>query len=260
MVDADIQNIEEQQVDEQKESRYKVAREISVDYPYYSLDESIDFVKKIYSIAGRSSISVEMIASSLSVKTNSNSFTYSLSSARQFGLITKNNDQISLTEKAKQIIVPSPDFNVDEILKELVQSPPLYKTIIDKYEGLPLPEQGTLSNVLFHEGVVEAKKTKAAISLIKSLEFSGIMTSDRIIHNNSETMPEAHNPVKDNGQNVKKVEDKKIEYMDQPASPGQQILNLALANNRCVKIALPSDINHNEVERLKKVLDNVIVE
>lgn len=253
----------------QKELKQNLPREVSIDYPYYSLEESIKLAKTIYKVSGRTSCTSELLASALNCKTTTNSFTYSISSARQFGLLTKTKDVITLTNNAKQIIAPIPDTKIEDVLKELVTKPQVYKKLIEKFNGLDLPETNVISNLLLHEGVVPTKKDRAADVFVKSIQYAGILDQDHKINigseevkpENKEVKPENKEPVNNNGENELVQPDIKKIALDEPTIiKGQQSLYLGLANNRNVTIVLPMDITVKEVDRLKKMLDLAIVD
>ena len=259
---------------DETETKQKITspKERSVKYPYYNLKESIEFVKKVYEVAGRSSVSIELLASHLKLSTTTASFTYNVSTATQFGLIIKNKDDISLTDKAKQIIVPSPEIKVENILKELVQLPTLYEKLIHQYEDTQLPPTESLANVLYHLGIAGNAKDRAAQIFVESAQYSGVLTQDgkitirstpihqdvQIISKSTPIHEQEEKDVLKNNEEHEHTYPEKIEIIEPISTNSQHNLSIVLSNNRYAKLVIPNDITTMEVEKLKKMLDSLV--
>ena len=75
----------------------------SREYPAVTLDTAIAFVEKLKDYPQNKPISYEFAASTCGVKTTTNSFKYTLSAAKQYGLIaTSAGKTITLLDPAKQ--------------------------------------------------------------------------------------------------------------------------------------------------------------
>ena len=116
--------------------------------------------------------------------TTTRSFSSKISSARQFGLIAVENQVAKLTDDGKRLIFPTSTDETKRIRIKCFCSPPLYRKLIDRYEGKALPSQTALENLLLHEyGISTAAKTTASQMFLHSIEQlalsqSGILVLD----------------------------------------------------------------------------------
>lgn len=152
----------------------------SREYPAVTLSDAIAFVEKLKDYPQNKPISYESAASACGVKISTNSFKYTLSSAKQYGLIaTSVGKTITLLEPAKQFARPTKSQEELRLLKvECFKSPKLYAELIQEYEGQSLPQQQTLENILISQySILPAVAKGAATTFITNATDIGIVQS-----------------------------------------------------------------------------------
>lgn len=242
----------------------KVPREKSTLYPYYDLKESVEFAKLVQGIAGKGSASEDALAAELKVTVRTKSFTYKVSSARQFGLLSKTNEGLQLTDRAKRIINPvNEETDVPALLKEAFQLPPLYNKLIAKYNGVKLPALQSIANLLCNDhGITVVAKERAAKVFVNSAQYAKVVDSDGIlIAKERDIYPdEEENKI----QTPQKDFSSPTDIVDQPLTLEKQLeyqtVQLALSGGRNAKLVVPRDITSKEVDRMKKLIDLLVVE
>lgn len=240
-------------------------REKSALYPYYGLKDSLDFAKKVQKLAGKGITSEQALAAELGVSTTTKSFKYNISSTRQFGLIFKTKEGVQITERARNILNPVDLKEVPSIKQESLQIPPLYKIIIKKYEGMELPSEASLANLIYNDHrIAGAVKDRAAKIFIESARFSNaIDESGKLILGNIDQYPNENNTNEEKqepqeiGEDIESIKENRLTE-ERMSSYGT--VELALSGSRIVKLIYPADLNSNEVERIKKLVDLLVVE
>jgi len=224
-------------------------REKSRKYPYYDLKECIEFAELISKIGGKLEAPISAIVSSMGIKSENNKrLNYSMSSSEQFGLISKSNKALKIIELAKKIIFYEDEFQKKEAIMEAFKSPPLYKELIKRYEGLEVPE--TLPNVLYKLGIAQSKIKRATITFKRSARFVGALDENNILMTKtSETQEPGEVP-----------ESVSEQISIPPVSSGYHNLSLSLSNGQSAKLIIPKNISKEDVEKLKKMLDVLVSE
>ena len=245
----------------------KQSKERSVLYPYYDLKDSIEFAKIVHKLAGKGIVADNVVANELGVKTTANSFTYKISSAKQFGLITRTKEGLGATQRIKNIIFPVPSVDIVSMYKDAVKLPPLYAKIFQQYSGEYLPEKDGLSNVMVHQGVAQNAKNRAAKVFLSSIKFAQCLDSENILDSSKESnadeefdeeISDHNNDNQEQYTPSSNLEEKfNINNFD---NIKYQKLDLALANDRNAIIIVPKDINKKDVERLTKLLELTVIE
>lgn len=149
----------------------KKSKPKSKEYPAVTLDAAIAFVEKFRDYPQNKPISYDVAAETCGVKATTNSFKYTLSSARQYGLIsTSSGKTISFLEPAKRFARPTEGANALQALKfECFKAPKLYSELIAEYTGQSIPQPQTLENILVnHYGILPAVAKGAAATFIKT--------------------------------------------------------------------------------------------
>lgn len=152
----------------------------SREYPAVTLAAAIAFVEKLKDYPLNKPISYETAASVCGVKITTNSFKYTLSAAKQYGLIsTSAGKTITLLEPAKQFARPTKSQEELRILKiECFKAPKLYAELIKEYEGQSLPQQQTLENILVNQySILPAVAKGAAATFITNANDLGVVQS-----------------------------------------------------------------------------------
>ena len=120
----------------------------SREYPAYTLNETIEFLKNVKDFPKDKAIGYDTVAEQIGVKSCTKSFLYKISSARQFGLITVSARTITLTANAYEILFPTKsEKELNEIKKSCFATPSIYRELIESYSGKELPNEKTLKNI-----------------------------------------------------------------------------------------------------------------
>lgn len=150
----------------------------SKEYPAVTLDQAIDFVKKFKDYPVSKPISYDVAAKECGVSSSTKSFRYTISSAKQFGLIsTSTGLTFTLLEPAYRLVRPTESEAALKALKiECFSTPKLYAELIPDYIGKSLPSVGTLENLLvnYHQ-IMPAAAKGAAQKFIDTATELGIV-------------------------------------------------------------------------------------
>jgi hypothetical protein len=231
-----------------------VRREKSVRYPYYNLEDSLGFAKMIDQIAGRKDAPISAILEHMGIKSENNKqLNYKISSSEQFGLISKHNKSLVVTELARNILSPPGDESQkQQLLLEAFQSPPIYKQLIEKYEEKELPV--VLPNVLQNMGIVKSKIDRAAKVFKQSARYANALDEEsklQTLNIENKRLETSETPL-----DSTKTKQTQIESISQ----GCHNLNLSLSNGQILKLSIPVNISKQEVEKIKKMLDVLVIE
>lgn len=151
----------------------------SVRYPAISIDECIDFIRKVDKLGGQS-ISYASILSMLNLKSQTTkSFQARISAAKQFGLLQTGQGTAQLTDTARRILYPNEGQEESERLKiEAFGKPPLYEKLIERFKDKALPEPTQLGNILMNEyHIIKQVKDIAANCFIESANSLGLLAT-----------------------------------------------------------------------------------
>lgn len=152
----------------------------SREYPAVTLADAIAFIEKLKDYPQNKPISYETAAGVCGVKTTTNSFKYTLSAAKQYGLIaTSAGKAITLLDPAKEFARPTKSQDELRIMKiECFRTPKLYAELIQEYEGHSLPQQQTLENILINQySILPAVAKVAAATFITNAADIGVVPS-----------------------------------------------------------------------------------
>ena len=161
------------------DSDVKKSKPKSKEYPAITLNKAIEFVKKFKDYPLGKPIAYDVAAKELGVSSATKSFRYSISSAKQFGLIATSTGQtFTLQEAANFLIRPTTEAEttIKAIKNKCFSTPQLYNKLIHEYDGKSLPSVGTLENVLvtYHQ-ILPAVAKVAAQKFIDSAVELGIV-------------------------------------------------------------------------------------
>lgn len=151
----------------------------SARYPGVPLDEALEFCARI-DARGLDGLPAATLAEGLGYSNvRTNTLSARLSSARQFGLMTLENDRYTLTPLARAILHPIDPSQLPRLHREALREPPLYASLASRYAGRRLPDAATLANVLYHQDQITATaKRVAAESFLASVRFAGALGDD----------------------------------------------------------------------------------
>ena len=150
----------------------------SKEYPAVTLGQAIDFVKKFKDYPISKPIAYDVAAKECGVSSSTKSFRYTISAAKQFGLIsTSTGLTFTLLESAYRLVRPTEsEAALKALMIECFSSPKLYAELIPDFIGKSLPPVGTLENLLvnYHQ-ILPAAAKGAAQKFIDSATELGIV-------------------------------------------------------------------------------------
>jgi len=167
----------------EKEGNIKDSKVRSRLYPRYDMEEAINLIQ-VVSKLGRKNVSESSVAADVSKSVTNSGFIGRISSAKQFGLISKVGGKLTLTQLGNEIMFPSDDLTKAEAIKKAFTMPTLYKELIDGFIGTKIPEHTSLGNRLLDYGIEVKAKDVAAKVFIKSAEYAEVIQNGILIIEN----------------------------------------------------------------------------
>lgn len=168
----------------------KKAKIKSKEYPAITLDQAIVFIKKLKDFPIGKPISYDAAAKEMNVKPTTKSFTYTISSARQYGLIsTSAGKTLFFLDPANRLVRPTESERTLTLLKlQCFSSPKLYGELIEEYNGKSMPATNVLENVLVsYYGVApKAAKTAAQTFIDTANELGAVKSGVLSTENNTD--------------------------------------------------------------------------
>lgn len=148
----------------------KQIKQKSKEYPAYSINQAIEFIEKLKFFPRNKPIAYATAAEELGVKATTKSFTYKVSSAKQYGLITTSAGTLKITDIGNEFLFPTKsEMELKNLKKQCIVNPTLYKELIEAYNTKPLPELRLLSNILVQSyGIIPKVSENAAEIFIQS--------------------------------------------------------------------------------------------
>lgn len=134
-------------------------------FPIYPLSTALDIIEKIEN-NGAGSLPESALAISMGMSVKGSGFQLKVLTAKQFGLLTKQGDNLVNTQLAKSILKPISAEEKINALAQTFHNIPLFKAVSEKYEGSPLPLDEALKNVLEREFKVVHDRVSSAYSML----------------------------------------------------------------------------------------------
>jgi hypothetical protein len=162
-------------------------------YPYYDLEESLEVARAVGKHGG-SGVRDVALAKEINREATSRFFNYYLSSAKEFGLVTRDRVEdgmrTSLTDLGRRLIVKIDEATTRADRMRAFLTPKLYRALAQRYKGIELPDVEGLANLLeLDYGLVGGVKVPAAEGFRKSAAFAGFLTADGRIEFSEEGAP-----------------------------------------------------------------------
>ncbi len=154
-------------------------RSRSTRYPAVPLGEAIEFCKRIDD-RGLDGLPATAIAEGLGYSNvRTNTFSSSLSSARQFGLLAMADERYTLTALARSILHPIEPGTLPRLRREAFREPPLYASLSSRFQERRLPDPTALANIVYHhDGITASAKQAAAEAFLASARFAELVDAD----------------------------------------------------------------------------------
>lgn len=244
-------------------------REKSALYPGATWAECIEFIKNIDSF-NLKAISYQELAKKYGLSsTTTKSFTAKVGAAKQFGLITTaQGNTIQLTDASKKLLYPTGE-SVRNIELACFSQAPLYSKLINKYDGIALPSQELLANILMNEHrITRAVKDSAAKCFLESAEQLGLIKGGILCYSDVEHEPEvsvAKRPAVENVDSetqapLSPVHLATSQVVHIPASSESDFITQAIpfASGKIARFIIPVDATEDDLLLLHDMFDVLI--
>lgn len=230
--------------------------ERSIKYPYYDLNECLNFVEKIKNIGGRKEAPIPSILKEMNVKDVSNKrYSYSVSSAEQFGLIEKTENGLKVTDRVMVILFPTEgESQRNAALKDCFKRPNLYTIIISQFDGLDLPGGEILRNTFLHYGIAENVVDQAVRSFIESAKYASVLKNNKLCVTVTEDNKPPQQKNKDTDSTDQLPKNDPSEYLPTDIN-GYNKVELSISSGKKVTVIIPTDCKKEDIDKLKRLLD-----
>lgn len=241
-------------------------------YPSYELETCFQFANEIYDAFGKVDFNSTADISE-SVGKAYSTLKQKFSSTAQYGLLElKKKHGFKVTELCYDIRVPKNDQHKKEVLVKAFSSVPLYKKLLEKYNGEHFPSTSGLKPLLIREYEITESAVNICMKvLFKNIEYLGLMKDgilliDNIVNSNEAGKSNIHNTEEEAGTNNSKnksdnpsppdtIDEKKdTEKGTKPemgTSEGfRELIPIFLDANRTAYLKIPNKFNEDDLEYL----------
>jgi hypothetical protein len=146
------------------------------------MEDTLSFVSVIEKIGGRN-VSEAVLLKEVHIKDpRTKSFWGKVVSGKQFGLLTVEGRNYTLTEWAKLILRPKDEESKKETLRNSFMNPELYKELCEKFGGQQILPVKTLANILYHDHRINVNASSdAAKAFVESAAYVGLLDADNVL-------------------------------------------------------------------------------
>jgi len=227
------------------ENKIQRLRNISAP-PMKSLEDSINYSKKLYEVYSHNRFTKAEIASVLSFSASSGGFAYVLSSLRAFSLITQDRDGFCVSDLFKRINISekgSTEFR--KLCFEAIAGVPLYAELLNEYK-LKLPPCNIVAQKLELGRKIHKNTAKTIANIFEeSLKYAGVLdTNNNLLPIRNDINPAIHETM-----NLNEVVDTTIQKAKNNLS-----IDIVLSNERVAKVIYPIDISAEDAKKISNVL------
>jgi len=144
-------------------------------FPVYDMDMALKVANKV-DTQGAGTLSEASLAMDLGLSAKSSGFQLRVATAKQFGLIERRGNNLCTTELAKGIFRPVSGEEKKGNLARAFYNIELFRAIGDRFDGVPLPNDTDLRNLLERElGVKRERVGDAFSTFMKSAKVAGLL-------------------------------------------------------------------------------------
>ncbi len=148
----------------------------TIEFPYGDEDMAKDVAKTIFHHGGQQGTIHQLAAWLNHDSLTSGAFRLKYTTARTFGLIDVNHEEVKLTELGRKIV----DENLERQARvEAFLHVPLYKALFEKYKGYTLPNDVGLEQEMVTLGVTLKQSNKARQAFQRSAQQAGFFEQGR---------------------------------------------------------------------------------
>ena len=144
-------------------------------FPAYAIATALQ-VAEIVENDGGGSLNEATLAMAMSSSAKSSTFRLKTLTGKQFGVIAKSGENLQTTPLGKAILKPTHDAEKAAALAEAFLNIPLFREVTQRYKGQPLPNSGSLRNILERElGITNKRVPNAERVLMDSARDAGVL-------------------------------------------------------------------------------------
>ena len=235
----------------------------SSSYPYYTIEKSFEFVKKMYGTFGSSSFHTrEEIAEVF--KMSVGNLTIPISTAVQYGLIEL---KMKVGYKPSSLFIKyyKPESDEEKRLAKLdcLAHPKLYKALVEQYSNNIVPTVDAIATTLFRKyNIAENASKKAAQTFVDNLKLLNLISEDNMLRQLSET-PENIEEVDvlepESDDKVDRIPHQQFKQIGSQVIDSYQLtedlsMAIKLQNGRRAKLIYPEGITDSEWDKIIRVI------
>jgi hypothetical protein len=222
--------------------------------PLLALEQALERALRVYEQERLHAAPADAVAQALGFTNASNgSATTSLASLRYFGLLERPEEGFLAVTKVMESYKYAPDEGMrNEILHELLKTPPLYQELLEKYSS-GLPSSATLKYELIQKGFLPQAVDAVLSAFLQSVSFAKYFETDRSVV--EEAPPGDVAQVHDHKQATlhHRLESPPQFAVDQSANIDQ--IPIRLSGGRKAWLNIPTPFYEADKERIKAHID-----
>ena len=156
-------------------------------YPYYDLEACIKFCTNIKELGGsKGAISKAQLAKQVGLAESTPSFFQRLSASKVFGIV-QGWGAYGLTDLGRKYFYPQSESDKKKALLDMVSNAPVFKFILDRFDGETLPKTEILGNIFHQElSIPDSWKDRIAQIFARSASFAGIIDNNGFLRYSAE--------------------------------------------------------------------------
>jgi hypothetical protein len=240
-----------------------------VPYPYYPLAEGIRVADAVQKAGGNEALEDEVLKQLGLDSKDARAWTYRLSSAREFGLVSRSgrgpDARIKVSDLAKRILMPTGPDEFASAKLQAFNEPVLYKRLIERFNGAPMPESRGLANLLKREfGILDNVVEIAAQAFITTARDVGAVNVAGYLVPQTQRVPVApavSSQAEPTQEPLSASDSSRQQATPLPDVPEDFIVHTyQLRRDLLVKLPLPGDITKKDVDRLYRWLQTLPIE
>lgn len=236
-------------------------REKSALYPAVTLEDCLEFIRKIDSIGGES-VSYASIISLMGLKNpTTRSFLSRISASKQYGLILTGNSKAQLTDVGRRILRSADEEQTKNLLVDAFINPPLYQKLVERFFGKALPPKNQLANLLMNEyRIIRQVKDLAADCFYKSAQFLGLITDGVLYAEAYEKLYACEQSAYQEQKNTVSSIEETLPYRKaQESDHGTgYYFEIPTLSKNTAKIFIPADVTQKDLDYIGQYLQNML--
>lgn len=241
----------------------KKGREKSVMYPAISLEDCVEFIKKVDKLGGKAA-SYASVLSMMNLKSaTTKSFRNRISASKQFGLLITEGQAVRLTDLARRIIYPSEGKREsDQLLVEAFGKPPLYEKLIERFAEKAVPERVQLGNILMNDyRIIRSVKDHAAQCFIESADYLGLLENGVLCMDKGEAEQSSDSKLADATDNPGTLTGNGIMPVEDNISASKEegyLFEIPTLGRKNAKFYIPDGVTEKDIDYIKMYIENML--